>query len=318
MTYQKLIEEAEKTLISWMESAGSLLPNLVLSLTVMLLFLITSTWVIKGFRQILRRSLDSVEIINLLLALIKIFYLLLGAFIALDIIGLKGTVTSLLAGAGIVGLALGFAFQDMAENLIAGIFMGIRKPFKVGHIIECDSIFGTVKEINLRNTLVENFYGQVLIVPNKTLFRNTIKNYFLTATRRIEVQVGISYADDPEQAEQLLTDAINALDFVINKDDTIVFAESFGPSSVNLKVWFWIEYPGTNFLVARHKAVCVVKKTLEENDILIPFPITTLDFNAKGGTKLADVNQLKRDAENDQKITQDDTIDSSEGETAES
>lgn len=291
MTVEKVISQAEEKVITWVEALGSMLPNLGLAFIILLIFMITASWVESIFRKILRRSMDSIEIVNLLLAIIKVLYILLGAFIALDLIGLKGTVTSLLAGAGIIGLALGFAFQDMAENFIAGVFLGIRKPFKVGHIIQCDDIFGTVKSINLRNTVVENFYGQILIVPNKVLFRNTLTNYYLTAQRQIEIPVGISYADDPEEAESIILDAIKDLDFVIRKDESLVFAEAFESSSVLLKVWFWIDYPGEpGFLIARHKAICVIKRALEENDILIPFPIRTLDFNAKGGNTLSDMD----------------------------
>jgi small-conductance mechanosensitive channel len=208
-------------------------------------------------------------------------------FIALDFVGLTGTVTSLLAGAGIVGLAIGFAFQDMTENLIAGIAMGIRKPFQIGDVIKTDDVFGTVKTINLRNTLIETFFGQLEIVPNKILFRNILTNFTINGIRRIQIPVGISYGDDPEKARDVIVEEINKLDFVIKPEETDVFAEGFGESSVNLLLWFWIDYPGEpGFMVARHQAVVTVKKALEKADILIPFPIRTLDFGAKGGEKL--------------------------------
>jgi small-conductance mechanosensitive channel len=193
----------------------------------------------------------------------------------------------LLAGAGIVGLAIGFAFQDMTENMIAGIAMGIRKPFQLEDVIKTDDVFGTVKSINLRNTIVETFFGQLEIVPNKILFRNILTNFTVTGIRRIEIPIGISYGDDPERARDVLIEEINKLDFVIRHEETDVFAEGFGDSSVNLLLWFWIDYPGEpGFMVARHKAVVTAKKALESADILIPFPIRTLDFGAKGGEKL--------------------------------
>ncbi|KTF05117.1 Mechanosensitive ion channel MscS domain protein, partial [marine sediment metagenome] len=74
-------------------------------------------------------------------------------------------------------MAIGFAFQDMTENFIAGVAMGIRKPFEIGDVIEAEGVFGNVKEINLRNTLVETFYGQLEVIPNKILFRNILTNY---------------------------------------------------------------------------------------------------------------------------------------------
>ena len=165
----------------------------------------------------MRRTFESRQIASLLTSIIKSIVLIAGIFIALDFVGLKGTVTSLLAGAGIVGLAIGFAFQDMTENFIAGVVMGIRKPFEIGDVIGAEGVFGNVKEINLRNTLVETFYGQLEVIPNKILFRNILTNYSYLGYRRIEVPVGISYADDIEEAAKVITDAMNEKDYVIKK-----------------------------------------------------------------------------------------------------
>ncbi|GGW89501.1 mechanosensitive ion channel family protein [Alteromonas halophila] len=272
---------------TWLETGIKHLPNLVVAFLIAIIFGIAAKLVGHAVRRVMRRTFESTQIADLLTSFIKITIVIAGIFIALDFVGLRGTVTSLLAGAGIVGLAIGFAFQDMTENLIAGIAMGIRKPFQIGDVIEAEGVFGKVESINLRNTLVETFFGQREIIPNKILFRNILTNYSALGKRRIEVPVGISYADDPAKAADVITEAINEKDYVINKDDTSVFAAGFGDSSVNLLVWFWIDYPGQQgFMSARHDAVLTVKKVLEENDILIPFPIRTLDFAAKGGEKL--------------------------------
>lgn len=271
----------------WLETGIKHLPNLAVAIIFIILFSLVARVASKFLRNILRKTLDSQQIADLLASIFKVCFMLSGIFICLDFIGLKGTVTSLLAGAGIIGLAIGFAFQDMTENLIAGIAMGIRKPFRAGDIIESEGVFGTVKNINLRNTIVETFYGQMEIVPNKVLFRQVLTNYSIYGERRLEVPVGISYADDPEEATKVITEAINQCDFVIKKDETDVFAEKFGASSVDLLVWFWIRYPGeAGFMTARHKAIVTIKRALESADIQIPFPIRSLDFGAKGGTTL--------------------------------
>ncbi len=278
----------------WLETGIKHVPNIVVALLIAIVFAIIARVVGKVTQNILRRTLDSQQIADLLSSIIKVCVLLAGMFVALDFIGLKGTVTSLLAGAGIIGLAIGFAFQDMTENLIAGIAMGIRKPFQIGDIIEADKVFGTVKTINLRNTLVETFFGQLEIIPNKILFRNILTNYSTNGIRCIEIPVGISYADDPEVAAEVIVEALNNCNFVIKKEETAVYAESFGDSSVNLLVWFWINYPGeTGFMQARHTGLATIKTALEQADILIPFPIRTLDFGAKGGEKLNTMWQKK-------------------------
>ena len=290
--YKLLSEKLE----SWVEGGITLLPNIVVAFFIAIAFGIIAKVIGNVAGKIMRRTFESRQIASLLTSIIKSIVLIAGIFIALDFVGLKGTVTSLLAGAGIVGLAIGFAFQDMTENFIAGVAMGIRKPFEIGDVIEAEGVFGNVKEINLRNTLVETFYGQLEFIPNKILFRNILTNYSYLGYRRIEIPVGISYADDIEEAAKVITDAMNEKDYVIKKEETAVYAESFGDSSINLLLWFWIRYPGEpGFMVVRHDAISTVKTVLEENDILIPFPIRTLDFNAKGGDKLN--SMLKRQDE---------------------
>lgn len=290
--FWQLIDEK---LESWLEAGIKLLPNIMVAILLAIIFGLLAKYIGKVVQKILHTALESIQIANLLASIIKILVLFTGLFVALDFLGLTGTVMSLLAGAGIVGLALGFAFQDMAENLIAGIAMGIRKPFQIGDVIEADKVFGTVKIINLRNTLVETFFGQIEIIPNKILFRNILTNYTSTGVRRIEIPVGISYADDPDRAASVITKAINTCNFVIKPEETAVFAEKFSDSSINLLVWFWIDYPGeTGFMQARHRAVVEIKKALESAGILIPFPIRTLDFGAKGGEKLDAMLQKKQ------------------------
>lgn len=272
---------------TWLEMAIKHLPNMVVALIIAIVFAILARIAGRVMSNVLHRMFDSKQIADLLAAMFKVIVFIAGIFIALEFLGLTGTVTSLLAGAGIIGLAIGFAFQDMTENLIAGIAMGIRKPFQIGDVIEADSVFGTVRVINLRNTLVETFAGQIEIVPNKILFRNIVTNYSYDGHRRIEVPVGISYADDVGHARKVIEDALKKEDWIIRRDEINVFAEGFGDSSVNLLVWFWIEYPGEPvFMEARHKGVAIVHKALSENDIMIPFPIRTLDFGIKGGEKL--------------------------------
>lgn len=282
--FWSLIDEKLQT---WLEEGIKHLPNMVVAVLIAIAFFIISSYAGKAIKTVLRRAFHSKQIADLLASIFKACIFFAGIFIALDFLGLSGTVTSLLAGAGIIGLAIGFAFQDMTENLIAGIAMGIRKPFQIGDIIEADNVFGKVQTINLRNTLVETFFGQLEVIPNKILFRNVLTNYSVNGIRRIEVPVGISYADDPEEAATIIVEQLNQFDFVIKQDDTAVFAESFGDSSINLLVWFWIDYPGeTGYMLARHKAIVSIKHALAQADILIPFPIRTLDFAAKGGEKL--------------------------------
>ncbi|MCW8090251.1 mechanosensitive ion channel family protein [Alteromonas sp. ASW11-130] len=287
---EKIYTLIDEKLQSWIENGIKHVPNLIVALFIAIAFGIVAKIVGNLLNKVFTKTFESTQIASLLTSICKILILIAGIFLALDFVGLKGTVTSLLAGAGIVGLAIGFAFQDLTENFIAGIAMGIRKPFEIGDVIKAEGVFGTVESINLRNTHVETFYGQREIIPNKILFRNILTNYSVLGYRRIEVPVGISYADDPVEARKVIVEAINKKNYVIRKDETAVYAQSFGDSSVNLLVWFWISYPGDpGFMEVRHDAVVTVRQALDDAGILIPFPIRTLDFNAKGSDNLNDM-----------------------------
>ena len=287
MNLEKFWSLINEKLIGWLESGVQLLPNIALALIVLVVFTLVANIATRCFSKAIDKVIKVEQIATLVSSIFRVVIITIGVFFALDIVQLKGAVMSLLAGAGIVGLALGFAFQDMTENLIAGFVMGIRKPFIVGDIIKSKDCFGTVKKINLRNTVIENFYGQLSFVPNKILFKHELQNFSKSGIRRIEVPVGVSYDEDPQNVREVLVEAINKLDFVINPEQTDVYACAFDSSAIKLLVWFWIDYPGeTGFMVARHEAISTIHSTLNENDILIPFPITTLDFNAKGGVTL--------------------------------
>ena len=170
MNIEKVWDILREKLATWLEASIMHLPNFVVAIIIAITFSIIAKVLGKMMKSFLSKTLDSKQIANLLASIFKMCILVAGIFIALDFLGLSGTVTSLLAGAGIIGLAIGFAFQDMTENLIAGIAMGIRKPFQIGDVIEADKVFGTVQTINLRNTLVETFFGQLEVIPNKILF----------------------------------------------------------------------------------------------------------------------------------------------------
>ena len=119
----------------------------------------------------------------------------------LSILQLDKAVTSILAGAGIIGLALAFAFQDIAANFISGIFISFRKPIKLGDVVKINDYMGKVEQINLRDTIILTFQGQMVIIPNKDVFQSPIENYSLLGRRRLDLVVGVSYGDDLEKVK---------------------------------------------------------------------------------------------------------------------
>lgn len=264
---------------SWLAAAIKMLPNLVVAIIVLLFFIFLARLTKRVLRKLFERFTDNHSLQDLLGSIIYIGIVSIGTFVALSILKLDGAVTSLLAGAGVIGLALGFAFQDIASNFIAGTMMGIRKPFNVGDLIETNDFFGTVLRIDLRTTLIETMEGQRVLIPNAEVFKKPIINYTSKGQRRIDLEVGVTYGQDLEFAKKIAKEAVQGLERV-DKNNVSIFYKEFGSSSINFTIRYWIDFGNTQFewLDRRDAGVIAIKKAFDENDITIPFPIRTLDF----------------------------------------
>ena len=277
-------------LYSWYEGVVSVLPNIALALLVFILFLFLAKIARNLSGGLLGKLKYSVSVRNLFKTIVYIFTLLLGLFVCLELLDLEKTVTSLLAGAGVLGLAIGFAFQEIASNFIAGIIIAIREPYKISDIVEIKEFFGEVTEINLRTTHITTFDELEVIIPNKTMFTEPFINYTTTPSRRMDLKVGVSYAEDLQYVEDI---ALNAVKDIPNRDlsrEPEFFYEEFGDSSINFNIRVWVSYPKNQaYLNARHRAIKNIKSAFDANGITIPFPIRTIDFGIKGGKPLSEM-----------------------------
>lgn len=272
---------------TWIDTLIQMLPNLALALVVLVVFYVLGKLIRNMIGKLLDKVTNNKNIINLLETIVGVLVIGIGAFIALSILQLDGAVTSLLAGAGIIGLALGFAFQDIASNFISGVILSIRHPFGIGDIIETNGFYGTVQKLNLRNTIMLTPTGQVVYIPNKSVFENPLQNFTSTGERRIDLSCGVSYGDDLEKAKKLAIEAIKSLSNYDADQDIEFYYDEFGGSSINFKVRFWVNFrKNPDYWSARSDAIIAITKKFDENDIMIPFPIRTLDFGIRGGEKL--------------------------------
>ncbi|MDE0559372.1 mechanosensitive ion channel family protein [Algoriphagus sp. NF] len=284
---------------SWIDGFIAMIPNMIVAVLTFIIFLLLAKYGSKIAIKIFSKTSNNTALKNLLSTVVHWSILGLGVFIILGILGLEKAVTSLLAGVGVVGLALGFAFQDIAANFVSGIILAFRKPYRIGDVIEINDVMGKVLRTNLRVTVMETFQGQEVFIPNKELLQGNIVNYSSLTHRQIIIACGISYAEDLEEVESVVRKAILELEGLIRKDDLIFDYEEFGGSSINFYVRFWIEYPGEpGYLGMKSKAIKAIKKSFDQNNITIPFPIRTLDFGIKGGKTLSEmeIHQAVQDA----------------------
>jgi len=279
---------ADKVL-GWGRDFILLLPNLAVAVAVLVGFWLLAKLARNLLHRLLRRVSHSEQVNRVLGQAVFLVLVATGLFIALGILGLQKTVASLLAGAGILGLALGFAFQDIAANFMAGIYLSIEHPFRAGHLIASKDIQGIVKRVHLRWTEIRTPQGQLILVPNKQIFENPITNFSATGQRRVDLKAGVSYGDDLEKVRRVALQALEQMPS--RKPDTEVelFFEDLSDSAISLVARFWIDFTSrqSDYLRAKSEAIERLKRAFDQNGITMPFPTRTLDFAVKGGETLS-------------------------------
>lgn len=289
MSLPSLYDRLSAKLEGWFQELVVMLPNLAVAILAVLAFGLAARWVGKAVRATLLRVSGNEPISDLCGSLARLATVAVGVFAALSMLQLDRTLTSLLAGVGVVGLALGFAFQDIAANFMSGLIMALKRPFNVGDLIEIEGRKATVQRIELRATLVQTLDGLSILVPNKEIFQNAIINYTRTKSRRMDLSVGTAYCDDLEKVREVTMAAVRELEGRDLTRDVELFFEAFGDSSINFTLRVWLaESDEISYLNARSEAMIAIKKAYDREGITIPFPIRTLDFGAKvvGGERI--------------------------------
>jgi len=286
--FQRAFSLLSQKLARWMQQFILMLPNLLIALVILTATFFAARLVRKFIDRFLPRVSHSVTLNNLVATMTYVAVLLLGTFFVLEVLNLEKTVTSLLAGVGIIGLALGFAFQDIAANFISGIIIAVQRPFTVGDVIQTDSYFGTIEAINLRTLDLRQVTGELVRVPNRKVFENAIINYTVSTQRRVDLDCGVAYNSNLDQVRTVVLEAMQNFPNIVPGRPVEVMFTSFGDSAITFSLRFWVSYHRqVDYVGAKSEAIMRIKRAFDQMDIVIPFPIRTLDIPARTLDRLA-------------------------------
>ena len=264
-------------LTGWLDVLILNLPNFLIALLVFILANWLSRnlhgWTNKYLKKIIRQP----SIRGLVANVVSILTIILGLLLALSILNLDGTLQSLLAGAGVAGLAISLALQGTLSNTFSGLFIAIKDEINVGDYIETNDYSGKVVEIDLRNTKIKESDNNIVVLPNKLILDNPFKNFGLTQRIRTTISCGVGYESDLKKVEKIATEAIKEL-YPPNMGEKIEFYYTeFGDSSINFLLRFWVNAKeNLTSLEVKSEAIIKIKSTFDEHNINIPFPIRTL------------------------------------------
>lgn len=216
-----------------------------------------------------KRELDA-SLVPFLTSMINI---ILKALLVISVMGMIGIeMTSFIAILGAAGLAIGMALSGTLQNFAGGIMILVFKPFKVGDFIQAQGFMGSVKEIQIFNTIMTTPDNKQIIIPNGGLSTSSMTNFSSEPTRRVDLTFGIGYGDDIDKAREVILGEVAKLPQVLQEPAPFVAVSELGDSSVNFATRIWVNSADywTVFFAMNEN----VKKAFDANNISIPFPQT--------------------------------------------
>ena len=254
---------------SLMNQVVAYLPNIVSAVVSLIIFWIVNRAIQKALSATLTRMKVARQLQGLILRAARLVLYIFALLTVAD--QLKFNITSLLAGVGVMGLALSFAAKDTIGNIISGITIIIDGLFKEGDWILMGDMHATVTEIRMRTTVLTTFDNETVVVPNQQLAQERIVNYTMTSRSRVKVSIGIAYKEDISRARSIMLETVKRDDRILTDPKPVVIVNGLGASSVNMQLRFWTEDPLLNFAL-RWEYTETCKVALDQAGIEIPFP----------------------------------------------
>jgi small conductance mechanosensitive channel len=275
-----------KKLSGWATVFIKMLPNLVVAVIVLVIIARLSLPIARLVGRAVVRITGHRHIARLFATLTRLAVIACGIILALDVLNLDRAVASLLAGVGILGIAFGFASQDIAANFMSGILLHFIHPFRLGDLIRCGDFFGYVEAMDLRSTKIHNQQGQRITIPNKNILSSPIINFTITGVRRVDLPWSLTQVEDLPKAAELAVKAVEALEWRIPERPVELFYEKVSEYTIDFEIRFWTDPDQKVYLTARSEAIKAIKQTFEEHGIPMPSPVRVLDFGIVGGKSL--------------------------------
>ena len=254
------------------------LPSLLSALVVLFLTKYAVKLVLKITDETGKRTIKSTSLQLLLDKVARIgvwtFGILLACVLAFPGFELGDIVATL----GVGSVAIGFAFQDIFKNFLAGIILLVEEPFLIGDEVVIGDYKGKVENISIRTTKIRTYNGERVLLPNSTVFTDAVKVVTAYAHRRTDLAVGVDYNTSLPEAQNLLLRTINRVEGVISEPTPEIDVVNFGDSSIDFVVRYWSNSRQKQSRNVQTKATIAIKKALDDANISIPYPIRTLYY----------------------------------------
>jgi small-conductance mechanosensitive channel len=225
---------------------------------------------------------------------VRFVFIVLGLIATLEVLGATALLGAVLGGAGVIGIALGFAVRDTVDNYVSSLMLSLRQPFRANDHVVIDDNEGRVIRLTSRATVLMTLDGNHLRIPNSTVFKAVILNYTRNPERRFQFDLGVDANDDPLAGMEVGLTAVEALEFVLNTPKASAIILAVGDSKIVLRFFGWVDQEKTDFMKGRSLAIQAAKTALEAAGFAFPERIYRLRFDEKLPQPLAYASRLDR------------------------
>lgn len=246
---------------------GPVVVNISKALVILLMGFLLAKLVTKFLNRTLSKSLSAQ---NLMILRRSVFYTILTLFFIAFLNQLGFDWKILLGTAGILTIALGFASQTSASNLISGIFLMVERPFVIDDLIEVGEAYGHVLSIDLLSTKIRTRDNILVRIPNETLMKSQFKNYTHFPIRRVDLKIGVAYKENIRKVISIIKSVVDKNPDCLDEPQPYILHEGFGDSSVDLLVGVWAKTE--NYWEVKTMLYRDIKEAFDKADIEIPFP----------------------------------------------
>jgi small conductance mechanosensitive channel len=267
--------EIEESASSLWQSTLDFVPRVGVAIIIVAIGWVAS----RGIRALLAVSLRRRNTPSFAKVMSKVggwIFLAVVALVALAITFPSVRPVDLLAGLGFFSIAVGFAFQDIFENTLSGMLLLFRQPFRSGDQIEVMGQSGTVEGITIRETRIIRYDGELVVIPNRDVYKNEIVVHTYRDDHRQHFTVGIAYENDASEATEVVVDALRAVDGVRHDPPPIALVENLNVSTVDIVAMFWTDARRGQSLLVKDAAIKAVKRELDAAGIEMPADIVAL------------------------------------------
>jgi small-conductance mechanosensitive channel len=246
------------------------LPFLACGLLIVLLAWGVARVATRGLRRLLQPRLAVALLREVLARAVGVLIFLLGLYLVLRIAGLTRLALTMLGGTGLLGLVIGIAFRDITENVLASILLSVQRPFRVGDLVDIAGVVGYVQQLNVRTTVLMALSGNHVQIPNATVYKSIIRNYTSNPNRREDFTIGIGYEVGILDAQTVALQVLAEHPAVLKDPEPWVLVDSLGPTTVNLRIYFWLDGGRHSWLKVKSSVIRLVKRAFQEHGINMP------------------------------------------------